>query len=682
MGLAVTIRSQSGNPETCIINCGGSAGDPHRGFLFHRGEGPESRLEGVTVSFGYADLGGGVYLDGSSPTLDTVVFSNNMSSNWGGGAYIYNHSNPVLTNCTSIGNFADNYGAGAMVQASSSPSFTDCAFVGNSSNYHGGGLYVNNYSDGSLTSCTFYGNAAAACGAGIGFGGHSGGTLHQCLFHDNTASTSIDGGGGGLFCHGYCTPTITSCTFSGNSGVSGGGAFIRHYSTPVFENTIIAFSSQGCAISCASDSDVTLSCSDVYGNAGGDYVDVLDGLNGVDGNFSEDPLFCDAAGDDFTLRDNSPCAGENNPACGQVGAFGVGCSAGATTYVVKADGSGAFPTIQDAVTASADGDTIELADGTFVGDGNRDIDFLGRAVTLRSQSGDAGACVIDCGGSESDPHKAFFLDSGEGQNAVLEGLTITHAYGSAVLISGTTPTIRECVFEDNHGVNAGAISVTAGADPVISRCRFVANNVTNAGGACVVGGGASGTFVDCEFIDNFAYWGGGAVYTNEGAPELNGCVFAGNTSSAMGGALHCKYAGGSAIVRNCTFYSNGAHEGGAVYARLGAIPTIENSILAFSSESVAVFCSGEAGVTLVCSDVYGNAGGDYVGCLGGMNGVDGNFSADPLFCDAEAENVNLNENSPCSPDHSGGCGLIGARPVGCGRKFRVTDDGSGDYPTI
>jgi len=59
----------------------------------------------------------------------------------------------------------------------------------------------------------------------------------------------------------------------------------------------------------------------------------------------------------------------------------------ATIYVVNPQGTGDCPTIQAAVDAVMDGDIIELTDGTFTGDGNRDIDFLGKAIIVCSQLG-------------------------------------------------------------------------------------------------------------------------------------------------------------------------------------------------------------------------------------------------------------------------------------------------------
>ncbi|NIO84487.1 MAG: hypothetical protein GTN53_28595, partial [Candidatus Aminicenantes bacterium] len=53
------------------------------------------------------------------------------------------------------------------------------------------------------------------------------------------------------------------------------------------------------------------------------------------------------------------------------------------TIIVRADGTGDYPTIQAAINAAATGDIIELQTGTYTGNGNRDIDFLGKVITVR-----------------------------------------------------------------------------------------------------------------------------------------------------------------------------------------------------------------------------------------------------------------------------------------------------------
>ena len=66
----------------------------------------------------------------------------------------------------------------------------------------------------------------------------------------------------------------------------------------------------------------------------------------------------------------------------------------AEIYVVTPERTGDFPTIQAAIDAVVAGDIIELDDGTFSGDGNRDLDYGGKAIVIRSRNADPEACII------------------------------------------------------------------------------------------------------------------------------------------------------------------------------------------------------------------------------------------------------------------------------------------------
>ena len=92
--------------------------------------------------------------------------------------------------------------------------------------------------------------------------------------------------------------------------------------------------------------------------------------------------------------------------------------------IIRPDGTGDHPTIQAGLAAVQAGDTLLLADGIFKGPGNRDIDFLGKAVTVRSMSGRAACCVIDPEGSKWTPRRAFDFKSDEGALSVVRDLTI------------------------------------------------------------------------------------------------------------------------------------------------------------------------------------------------------------------------------------------------------------------
>ena len=93
---------------------------------------------------------------------------------------------------------------------------------------------------------------------------------------------------------------------------------------------------------CCSDvTNPTLTCCNVFGNVGGDYVECIAEQDTMNSNISLDPLFCDAANGDFRLQDDSPCApfSPPNPDCDLIGAWGVGCEPTLTRACCFTDGS-------------------------------------------------------------------------------------------------------------------------------------------------------------------------------------------------------------------------------------------------------------------------------------------------------------------------------------------------------
>ena len=66
----------------------------------------------------------------------------------------------------------------------------------------------------------------------------------------------------------------------------------------------------------------------------------------------------------------------------------LGLASGAFRGIcVDDDGPADFNNIQAAINDANDGDRITVADGTYTGNGNRDIDFLGKAITVHSENG-------------------------------------------------------------------------------------------------------------------------------------------------------------------------------------------------------------------------------------------------------------------------------------------------------
>ncbi|MFH1865804.1 MAG: hypothetical protein ABIK85_07965 [Candidatus Eisenbacteria bacterium] len=126
-----------------------------------------------------------------------------------------------------------------------------------------------------------------------------------------------------------------------------------------------------------------------------------------------------------------------------------------------------------------------------------------------------------------------------------------------------------------------------------------------------------------------------------------------------------------AEVANCTFVGNhGEFAGSAMAFKRTFLASIERCVVAFGTGGTAITYEQpvQPYPSLVCYDVYGNEGGDWVDCIADQYLVEGNFADDPLFCYQENLGLpySLHQGSPCLPDGSP-CGeLIGAFDEGCG----------------
>ncbi len=323
---------------------------------------------------------------------------------------------------------------------------------------------------------------------------------------------------------------------------------------------------------------------------------------------------------------------------------------GPNVLLVRPDGTGDAPTIQAALDIAAVGDTIRLADGTYTGPGNRDLVFQGKDVVVCAAAADPALCVVDCGGSEAEPHRFGYLESGEGTGAQVRGLTIRggwqSTYGGALRLKSTSPVFADCVFIGNtvgsSTQTGGAVAASGGA-PRFERCVFTGNRA-GFGGAVSVRGSATPTFTDCLFYANYADQGGAALgVSNLGTVvTVTGCTFADHTSYGSSGVI-------------------------ALYG--SPVLTMDHSIVAFSVNGPAIYfdVNGTPDATLSCCDLYGTPAGTWIGPLAAQLGADGNITADPWFCgDGFGDDpYGLLDVSPCAPAAPGGCGLMGARPVAC-----------------
>jgi len=276
--------------------------------------------------------------------------------------------------------------------------------------------------------------------------------------------------------------------------------------------------------------------------------------------------------------------------------------------------------------------------GTYCGPGNRDINFGGKAITVRSIDPNevdvVAGTVVDCNGSESEPHRGFVFNHGEGARSVLAGVTITNGYsknGGAIHCYNSSPTIRNCLITHNEaGYYGGGIHCyyNGQSKPTIRRCTITKNEGVKGGGLafcngpisrCVIsqnqsgeGGGltgCSGTIKECIVNANVARTLGGGLQHCDG--EIADCIVSGNIG---GGFFAC-----NGPIRNCTVVGNA---GDGLFACWEG--PITNCVICENSRS-------QIG--------HYNMSAEYSNIEGGWPG-EGNIDVDPCFFDPGYWDVN------------------------------------------
>ncbi|HMB71247.1 MAG TPA: right-handed parallel beta-helix repeat-containing protein, partial [bacterium] len=271
--------------------------------------------------------------------------------------------------------------------------------------------------------------------------------------------------------------------------------------------------------------------------------------------------------------------------------------------------------------------------------------------------------------------------------------------GGAAYLLLSSAAFRDCIFDGNEArVHAGAVRWEGGAG-TFERCIFRNNLAGNQAGAVYAGPTTALTLTDCELLTNTADYGGGVYAARPAAVNCTGCRFEGNHARKGAGAFHSTFC--DPVLSGCAFVSNTATLRGGAMAIFSGTAIISGSTFALNdapvasglrlntasvqlSECILAYQAGgdvvectTATAELLCSVLWANQAGDYVGCLAGQDGTAGNFTADPRFCDWPSGEVTLRSDSPCLPAGNS-CGvLIGAYgDTGCAPTIPVLVDTS------
>ncbi len=275
-------------------------------------------------------------------------------------------------------------------------------------------------------------------------------------------------------------------------------------------------------------------------------------------------------------------------------------------------------TIQAGIDCSTDGDIVIVADGTYRGSGNRDLDFGGKAIILRSENG-AGSTSIDCEGIG----RGFYFHSHEEANSVVDGFTIhsgsARRGGGIVFRNNSSPTIANCVITGNFAGDGGGIYCWNNSMPTLINCLITANSAGD-GGGIYCWNNSMPTLINCSIMGNSTYGDGGGIYCrNNSIPTLTNCMIVSNSSDGDGGGIYCRNNSMPKLV-NCTIMSNSAVDGGGIYCGRNSRPDLVNCIL-WDDSPEEIYVEKSSSPKL-----------DYCDIKGGWSGAGmGNINEDPLL---------------------------------------------------
>lgn len=238
-----------------------------------------------------------------------------------------------------------------------------------------------------------------------------------------------------------------------------------------------------------------------------------------------------------------------------------------------------YATIQEAIDAAVNGDTILVAPGTYV----ENINFKGKKITVASESGPE-VTTID-GGNPPDPKKASVVTfrNNEGLDSVLDGFTITngngtyiplHYRGGGILCKESSPTIVNNIIVANY---PNAYNAIGGGIYCGDSTAFIAYNLiqrNTAGGITI--SSCPSPLLRIEHNSICMNEDGGITSSGNSSPNIMHNSIYENTNTYGGGI--CIY-GSSPVIAYNAIYKNVASNGGGISFGIDSSVTVCNNII-------------------------------------------------------------------------------------------------------
>ena len=335
----------------------------------------------------------------------------------------------------------------------------------------------------------------------------------------------------------------------------------------------------------------------------------------------------------------------------------------------------AFPTIQAAINAAVNGDTVLVDPGTYF----ENIDFKGKLITVQSAKGPS---VTTIDGGNAAPVVNF--STSETTAAVLQGFTIQHGNGTAnfqytgggVRISSASPTVIGNVITANVACSGGAGIAVLFASPLIQDNTINGNSTLGCsggmGGGIDVQGAASAQIVHNVITNNASDFGGGISLFASGTPTLLNNTISNNNGRTQGGAIYAVNQSDANIIQNLvignsapsgggfyvsppqgtrgallvnnTIIGNPANDSGVLLSGFDASVELTNNIVVSYAAQPALLCNPGATPILDHNDFFNPSAASSSGACAQAVVINGNFGADPQF--ASSNDAHLKSTSP------------------------------------
>jgi len=340
------------------------------------------------------------------------------------------------------------------------------------------------------------------------------------------------------------------------------------------------------------------------------------------------------------------------------------------------------PTIQAAINAAVNGDTVLVSPGTYF----ENINFNGKAIVVRSANGSK-VTVID--GAKIGTVVTF--NSGESLSSVLTGFTIRNGVapfgldGGGINITLASPTVTNNVITQNTACSAGGGVALIIGKPLIKGNTISHNSQTvqcsggDGGGGLHIGGGTGARIIGNRIVGNSWATGGGITLNSAGSPLIQGNIIArnGTAGTASGGAIYIINDSNPIIIQNL-IYENQATAAGGIYllpsfGTAGSVIVANTIVDNGGTQGSALFAGGfdssaqiignlfvsSTGTNPVnCDATYDpnppvfsfndafTSGTPLLGSCAGDIGLNGNISADPQFVNQNSHIYQLLAGSP------------------------------------